>query len=288
MRPLTKRNAEAAPRRPGKLRIWMRRARHWWRPALLGLAGLLVVAGFAGVLTSGVVGRATASLRHAGAEWMADAGLRLARIEVEGRVHTDDRALLAAVGARRGDAMLEIDPAAVRERLKTLGWVREADVRRRLPNTLEVTLTERTPFAIWQHQGRHVVIDREGVVLAETDLQSFGPLPLVVGAGAAERAAEILDLVARSPVVNDRFRAAVRVADRRWNIRLSTGADVLLPEGAEAPALERLASLQASHALLDRGLAAVDMRLPDRLVLRPLETQDSPQGRRPNDPRGRG
>jgi len=103
------------------------------------------------------------------------------------------------------------------------------------------------------------------------------------------RAAEILDLVARNPVVNDRFRAAVRVADRRWNIRLSTGADVLLPEGAEAPALERLASLQASHALLDRGLAAVDMRLPDRLVLRPLEAPEAPQqGRRANDPRGRG
>ena len=219
----------------------------------------------------------------------ADAGLRLARIEVEGRVHTDDALLLAAVGARRGDPMLEIDPEAVRARLKTLAWVREAEVRRRLPATLDIMLVERTPFAIWQHQGRHVVIDREGVVLAETDLAAFGPLPLVVGAGAATRAAEILDLVARNPVVNDRFRAAVRVADRRWNIRLSTGADVLLPEGAEAPALERLASLQASHALLDRGLAAVDMRLPDRLVLRPLEAPEAPQqGRRANDPRGRG
>lgn len=289
MRPLTRRPSEAAPRRPGRLRLLLRRVRRWRRPALLGAAAVLAAALLAGVLASGMVGRAGAAARHAAALWLADAGLRLARIEVEGRVHTDDALLLAAVGARRGDAMLEIDPEAVRARLKTLAWVREAEVRRRLPATLDIMLVERTPFAIWQHQGRHVVIDREGVVLAETDLAAFGPLPLVVGAGAAARAAEILDLVARNPVVNDRFRAAVRVADRRWNIRLSTGADVLLPEGAEAPALERLASLQASHALLDRGLAAVDMRLPDRLVLRPLEAPEAPQqGRRANDPRGRG
>jgi cell division protein FtsQ len=289
MRPLTRRTAETAPRRPGRLRLWLRRSRHYARPAALAGAGLLVVGGIAAVLTSGMVQRLAADAASGVAVRLADAGLQLARIEIEGRVHTNDAALLAAVGARRGDPMLAIDPAAVRERLKALAWVREAEVRRRLPGTLEIHLSERTPFAIWQHQGRHVVIDREGVVLAETGLERFGPLPLVVGAGAAPRAAEILDLVARNPAVNERFKAAVRVADRRWNIRLSSGADVLLPEGAEAPALERLSSLHAQHALLDKGLAAVDMRLPDRLVLRPLERPGEPAApaRRP-DPRARG
>lgn len=286
MRPLTRRTAEAAPRRPGRLRLWLRRSRHYARPAALAAAGLVAVAGIGALLTSGMVQRATGDAAHGLAVWLADAGLRLGRIEIEGRTHTNDAALLAAVGARRGDPILAIDPDAVRERLKALAWVRDAEVRRKLPGTVEIRLIERTPFAIWQNQGRHVVIDREGVVLAETGLEKYGPLPLVVGAGAAPRAAEILDLVARNPAVNERFKAAVRVADRRWNIRLSSGADVLLPEGAEAPALERLSSLHASHALLDKGLTAVDMRLPDRLVLRPLQAPPEP-ARRP-DPRARG
>jgi cell division protein FtsQ len=267
----------------------LRRSRRYARPALIGVGALAVVGGIAAVLAGGIVQRAAATVAAGATVWLADAGLQLKRIEIEGRTHTDNAALLAAVGARRGDPMLAIDPAAVRERLKALAWVREAEVRRRLPGTLDIRLTERTPFAIWQHQGKHVVIDRDGVVLAESGLEKFGPLPLVVGAGAAPRAAEILDLVARNPAVNERFKAAVRVADRRWNIRLASGADVLLPEGAEAPALERLSSLHAQHALLDKGLAAVDMRLPDRLVLRPLERpSEPPPAPRRVDARGRG
>jgi cell division protein FtsQ len=59
------------------------------------------------------------------------------------------------------------------------------------------------------------------------------------------------------------------VGERRWNLRLNTGADILLPEGHEAAALDRLMQLQQDHALLDRPLQVVDMRLPDRLVIRP-------------------
>ena len=64
--------------------------------------------------------------------------------------------------------------------------------------------------------------------------------------------------------------AAVRVGERRWNLRLNNGADVLLPEGAEAPAMARLMELHTAQALLDRPVQALDLRLPDRLVVRPL------------------
>jgi cell division protein FtsQ len=285
-----RRPREAAPRRPGRLKLWLRRGRRLWKPAAIFGAALLVLAGTALVWRGGIVQRTAEDASNGVARWLAGAGLTLARIEIEGRVNTDDAALLAAAGAKRGDPILTIDPEAVRARLKAIAWVREAEVRRRLPDTLEILLTERAPFAIWQNSGRYAVIDREGVVLAETRVDRFGPLPLVVGVGAAPRAAEILDLVQKNPVIGERFRAAVRIADRRWNIRLATGADVMLPEGAEASALERLAALHASHAVLDRGLAAVDMRLPDRLVLRPLSTPEPaapPPGRRP-DPRARG
>lgn len=280
---------EAAPRRPGRLRIALRRARRHARPALIGVAALALLGGGVGLWRSGLVQRGISDAGSGTARWLADAGLRLSRIEIEGRVRTDDAAIIAAVGAARGTPILAIEPEEVRARLKAIAWVREAEVRRRLPATLEIRISERTPFAIWQQQGRHVVIDRDGVVLAESRLDQFGPLPLVVGAGAAPRAAEILDLVARHPALSERFKAAVRVAERRWNIRLASGADVLLPEGAEPAALERLAALHASHALLDRGLAAVDMRLPDRMVLRPLERAPDPApARRAGDPRSRG
>ncbi|MBN8898056.1 MAG: cell division protein FtsQ, partial [Rhodospirillales bacterium] len=63
--------------------------------------------------------------------------------------------------------------------------------------------------------------------------------------------------------------AAVRVGERRWNLQMNSGTDVMLPEGHEVEALDRLAQLQQEHAVLDRPLAAIDLRLPDRLLLRP-------------------
>ncbi len=100
-------------------------------------------------------------------------------------------------------------------------------------------------------------------------MAAFGDLPLVVGAGAPEAATALLDALAAQPTLKPRVMAAVRVGERRWNLRMKNGTDVMLPEGADAPALARLAELQAADALLDRPLAVVDMRLPDRLVVRP-------------------
>ncbi|HZF74295.1 MAG TPA: cell division protein FtsQ/DivIB, partial [Acetobacteraceae bacterium] len=78
----------------------------------------------------------------------------------------------------------------------------------------------------------------------------------------------LVDLLMAHPDLVARTQALVRVGERRWNLRLHNGADVLLPEGQEAPALQRLSELQARNALLDRPIVLVDMRMPDRLVVR--------------------
>ncbi len=60
---------------------------------------------------------------------------------------------------------------------------------------------------------------------------------------------------------------------------MKNGADVMLPEGHEIAALDRLLQLHQTQSLLDRPLQAIDMRLGDRLVVRP-------KGDAKNDARG--
>ena len=122
-------------------------------------------------------------------------------------------------------------------------------------------LQERRPFAIWQNQGKFVLIDRNGQIVANQNVAEFRQLPLVVGAGAPAAAAVLIDALTDRPDLQKRVVAAVRVGERRWNLRLNNGADVMLPEGHEVAALDRLMQLQQQHALLDRPLAAIDMRL---------------------------
>ncbi|MBP0463793.1 cell division protein FtsQ/DivIB [Roseomonas sp. PWR1] len=262
-------SARKDPARPSRLRIWLKRRRSLLRPALYGVAGLGAVAvlflAVRAIDPAGRVRGVTDSFDGLG-EGM---GLTVQHVILEGRHNTPTDMIRSALGVSRGDPILDVSPEALRRRLETIAWVQRAHVERRLPGTLLIRIEERRPFAIWQHNGRFVIIDREGKVVAADGLDQFGPLPLLVGAGADATGAALYDLLRAERDVHERVQAMVRIHERRWNLRLHNGTDVLLPEGAEGAAIQRLAELQREARLLDRPLAAIDLRLPDRLVLRP-------------------
>jgi cell division protein FtsQ len=257
------------PERPSRLRIWMKRRRSLVRPAIYGALGCgavaLVVMAVRAVDPAGRVRSVAESFSGVG----EGLGLEVQQVILEGRRNTPTDMIRAALGVSRGDPILEFSPEAARARIETIAWVQQAHVERRLPGTILVRIDERRPFAIWQNGGHFVIIDREGRVVASDGLDQFGPLPLLVGTGADTMGAALHDMLRQQPDVAERVQAMVRIHERRWNLRLHNGTDVLLPEGAEAAAIQRLGELQREARLLDRPLAAIDLRLPDRLVLRP-------------------
>jgi cell division protein FtsQ len=195
-------------------------------------------------------------------------GLVVTDIQVEGRTTTQTATILAALGATRGTPILAVDPDRARRRLESLPWVRSATIERRLPGTLFVRLVEREPLAIWQHDGKQELIDHQGEVIAVKDLNRFSRLPTVVGTDAARHAAELLAMLGREPALAARVTAAVRIDDRRWNLRIDHRIEVMLPDDDPAAAWAKLARLERTTRLLQRNVEAVDMRLSDRLVLR--------------------
>ena len=270
-------------RRPSRMGLFWRRRQKLVLPAIglavvLGLGGAAVVRGFR-------YGNSVASLPE---RLGIGGGLVVDEIRIEGRDKTPENFLRAALGVAKGDKLLGFSLDAARTRIEKLTWVQRATVERHLPGTIVVRLEERRPFAVWQNSGKFQLIDRGGDVVVQQDpgkdADAFKTLPLVVGAGAPEAAAALLDDLAALPALKSRVVAAVRVGERRWNLHLSNGADVLLPEGAEGAAMTKLMELQTSQALLDRPLQVVDMRLPDRLVVRPMASgaPPAPVGKRPS------
>jgi len=265
--------------RPGRWKLlWRNQRRRLRSAALLAGAGGLVLGGLYGVQSLGD----GANLRERIGDLAATMGLRVENVVVEGRTKTPEVLLRAALGIRPGEPILSYSLDEARRRLESIKWVESATVERHLPGTIVVRLTERRPFAVWQTEGKFRLVDRDGEVVTDSDVAFFADqLPLVVGAGAPQAAAALMDLLSHFPDLQSRLVAAVRISERRWNLRMTNGADIMLPEAAEAQALAKLAELQASQSLLDRPLAVVDMRLPDRLVVRPLaETKPPVQGRR--------
>ncbi len=262
--------------RPARLKLLLRRQKRLLRPAgWIAFAAAVVMLGLI-VVHSAAPGGTLATLRERLGGATAFAGLRVTDVEIEGRANTPEPLLRAALGVSKGDPILAFSVEMARERVETLSWVEHATIERRLPGTVVVYLQERRPFAIWQNQGKFVLIDRSGQLVANQNVAEFHQLPLVVGAGAPAAAAVLVDALTDRPELQKRVVAAVRVGERRWNLRLNNGADVMLPEGHEVQALDRLMQLQQEHAVLDRPLAAIDMRLGDRLVLRPRPDEKKP------------
>jgi cell division protein FtsQ len=242
----------------------MRRAVLWGLPALLAFGGYGAV-----MLSRLPVGQALGNAADDRAlVGSAALGLVVTDIEFEGRETTDPATILAALAANRGTPILAVSPSRAKQQLESLPWVRSAAIARRLPGTLWVRLVERHPLAVWQHGGRQELIDREGAVIPVKDLGRFAHVPTVVGEDAARHAAQLIDMLAHEPELAARVTAAIRVDDRRWNLRVDNAIEVLLPEGSAAAAWTRLAALEHESNLLKRDIRVVDMRLPDRVVLR--------------------
>jgi cell division protein FtsQ len=255
-----------------------------WIGALLLLSGGV----YAGAQLSG--SQVAQSALQSAVDTMVEAtgllGLTVTDVTVEGRETTDGETILAALAARPGTPILAVSPKRAKQQLETLPWVRTAVIERRLPGTLYVRLVERKPLALWQHAGKIALIDRLGAVIPVARLDRFAKLPMVVGEGAASHAAEFLDMLASEPDLAVRVTAAIRVGDRRWNLRIDNAIDVLLPADETAEAWARLARIERSAALVQRDVQTIDIRLPDRLVLRvspepPKETPVPKKGRPP-------
>jgi cell division protein FtsQ len=252
------------PRRRRRVLPLLRRSLPWLLPALFVVAAAAIFGLSRQPLGQALLSQATDRVLAVTAKF----GLVVEDIEVEGRETTDAATIMAALAADRGTPILAVSPSRAKQQLEALPWVRSAAIERRLPSTLFVKLVERHPLAVWQHGGKQELIDRHGDVIAVKDLGRFAKLPTVVGDDADKHAAALLDMLSSQPDLAARVTAAVRVDERRWNLRVDNAIDVLLPEEDPAGAWKRLAALEHSDSVLKRDIQTVDLRLSDRVVLR--------------------
>ncbi|WP_061020665.1 cell division protein FtsQ/DivIB [Bradyrhizobium sp. CCH5-F6] len=195
------------------------------------------------------------------------AGFRITSVVINGRKQLTQDEILAIGGVSGRSSLLFLDAEAVRDKLKANPWIADATVLKLYPGQLMIELTERKAFALWQEAGRLSVIADDGAVLEPYVSRRFLSLPLVVGKGADTQARDFLALLARYPQVNSVTKAAIFVGERRWNLRLKDGLDIRLPEQDVGNALAMLSKLEKEDRLFSRDIVAVDMRLPDRLVV---------------------
>src|SRR6202167_3161426 len=240
-------------------------------PSGIGIAGSVLL--LAGALGYGVVkGQHVADL----VTWFKDSrdtvansvALRIAAISLTGSKEVSREEILTTAGVTGRASLLFLDADAARERLMANPWIGDAAVLKLYPDRLPITITERHAFALWQKNGRLSVIAADGTVLEPFVENRYLGLPLVFGRDAERQAKDFLSGGDLYPDIRSALRASILVADRRWDLRLTNGIDVQLPEDDVAAALDRLVELDRDKKLLSRDITVVDLRLPDRVTVR--------------------
>lgn len=228
--------------------------------ATMATAALFALTGLYGVLEGG---RADEVLRAT----TSRVGFAIENVEVRGNREVSEIDVLQQIGLDGWTSMVGFDVGAARERIAELPWVEHVEVRKVYPATINVAITERQPFALWQQGDQLAVIERDGEVIAPFSGGHLASLPLIIGMGADEAGPAFVEAVSRVRGLAGRVRAYIRVADRRWDLRLENGITVKLPEEGARAALAEVSRLDAEYALLERDITAVDLRLPDRLTV---------------------
>ena len=223
--------------------------------ALLGSTGLYGM----------VLGSHTVAVVNAVSEPL---GLSIETVDVTGYSETSEIDVLQQLWMTGATTLPALDAEAARQAIEAMPWIEKATVEKEYPNRVRISLVEKKPFALWQRDQGLWIVDRDGREIVPYATTRFTDLPFVVGPGAAREATDILDKMALVPELGMRIKAYVRVGDRRWDLRLDNGVVVRLPELEPIEAAAAVMRLDREEGLLSRDIAAVDMRLSDRIVVK--------------------
>jgi cell division protein FtsQ len=269
-------------RRQGHLAVvlpWLRRF-----GIMLVCSAVMAWAG-AWFFMSGADARTAQWAKHKALELSARMGFTIENILVEGRVYTDADILRAVINVQPQDPLFSFDPAEAKALIERIGWVRHAHVERRLPGTIYIVIDERKPVALWQKDKKLSLIDSEGQVITTEGLGRFKDLLVVVGEDAPQNAPAFVANLSAEVSLLQRARAAQRIGSRRWDLVLDKDITVNLPEEDVGLALRRLALAQQEDGLLDKEITNIDLREPDRMIVRtrPGAVQEYKAGLKPGD-----
>ncbi|WP_029618843.1 cell division protein FtsQ/DivIB [Pseudorhizobium marinum] len=232
-------------------------------PRHVGTASTFVFLGVVGLYGMSVGGHTEVVAQSV----TASAGFAIEDVRVSGNDQTSEIDILQLLGLDGTTSLVALDIEAARKKLAELPWVEYAEVRKVYPKTIEVMLKERQAFGIWQHGTELSLIERDGKVIAPLRDSKFATLPLFVGRDAETAASAFEQELAGWPELKRRVRAYVRVAGRRWDLHLDNGVVLKLPERNIHKALAVLSRLEAEQGILERDVAAVDLRLDDRTAV---------------------
>lgn len=194
--------------------------------------------------------------------------LNLKNVRIEGLDYISQQAILETLNLGNQTNLFSLNTQDIAISLQKIGWIQHAHIYKQLPNTLSIKITEHKPYALWQHFGKVFVITEKGVVIPSATPKNFGALTLVIGENANLHCKQLLDIFDDYPTLKDKLSALQYMYKRRWRLHLNSGIIVDLPEDDVGNAIHKLYTLHQQQKILDRDVKIIDIRIPNRLIIK--------------------
>ncbi|MBR9835101.1 MAG: FtsQ-type POTRA domain-containing protein [Alphaproteobacteria bacterium] len=197
-------------------------------------------------------------------------GLSVESVEVIGLEHVPviARQVEAAAMIAPGENMFRADPHVIRRRIEDTQLVANVQVYRLWPDSVMIYADAAQPTALWYDGEKWAVVDSLGRVMPRQKAADHAHLVKSVGPGAPGALPVLEAALSQMPDLSGQVKLARRIAERRWNLELVSGAVVELPSDEKlAAGMASLARFEARGALSRRALAKIDLRVPGRVFL---------------------
>jgi cell division protein FtsQ len=191
------------------------------------------------------------------------------QIQIVGHHNTQEKEIIKSLGNIWDSSVIGLNTLAAQKNIEKLPWIKRAVVERVFPHGINIFVEERVPVGRWSRLDGMYLFDNQGVIIAKLSVGGHRNLPIYSGDDAPVKASELQTMLTNFKDIRLFVARFQRVDKRRWTLVMKSGMEVLLPEVQTEMALARLRRLHNTHDLLNRRLDVVDLRLEDRVTLRP-------------------
>ncbi len=240
------------------------------KPVLAGAICIIII--LSGIYLSGIVSETYLKIIKSISKTTKKIGFQIKIIDIIGRTKTPLAVLQRAMIFQKGDHIFNQDMILAKDRIEQIDWVKSAMITRTFPDTLTITLEERTPIALWKQHKTYYLVDADGVVIKSNQIEQYANLPLVSGDGAAQHIDKTLDVLKKFPELKKKIKSMIRIRNRRWDLILFHSLVVKLPEdiGAVAALDVSFAQLEAlinQNKITANSQGYIDLRIPEKITV---------------------
>jgi cell division protein FtsQ len=194
-------------------------------------------------------------------------GFLIENIHITGNNILTKEDILNSFQGLKNKNIFDIDLLQIHKILLLNKWIKDLEIKRILPNTIKIKITEQKAIAIWQTKSGNKLITQKGNVILVKKVNDFkNQLPIMNGAEANQNTLKILKILKQSPQLYERIWSISYISKRRWDIHFKEGLKILLPKDDIEKAWLRIQYLQKNYNILELGLTEIDIRNKNQIL----------------------